>query len=48
MNNATDLWREAVSGTACLTTVSTGEETCNGDNNGQIGAFSTPYEWFRF
>jgi prepilin-type N-terminal cleavage/methylation domain-containing protein len=41
MNNATDFWGAAHTTEAtCVTTVSTGEETCNGDGNGKITYYS--------
>ncbi len=37
MPNATDFWGEAhATHATCVTTASTGTETCNGNNNGQI------------
>jgi hypothetical protein len=37
MDNATDFWGEAASGTACAITLGSGSTTCNGDGDGQVG-----------
>lgn len=48
MNNATDFWGAAhTTASTCLTTASTGEETCNGDANGIISTSTGSNEYFR-
>ncbi|GEM_PF-4816893 len=48
MSNATDYWEAAHATPAtCISTASTGEETCNGDENGIIDPSSGSREYYR-
>ena len=48
MLNATAFWGEAAAGAACRTTVGTGTQTCNGDDNGRIDFSTNSREPYRY
>jgi len=48
MNNAVSFWTQAAAGAACVTTVGTGTQTCNGDGNGLVYITGNSNETFRF
>lgn len=48
ITNATKFWGTAAAGVPCLTTASTGAETCDGDGDGHISPTTTSNEVFRF